>query len=85
MTDRVQGASSARPLSQPDSPIAFRLALALYEAFSCAVQRKCTCLVLRSLAGRGGRPLLGLVMGGIIAYTNNCCNPLRTSIFCLHT
>ena len=57
--------------------IPFGLALRLYDAFSCAVQRKCTCSVARSLAGRDGRPLprLAVVMAGLYAYTNNPCNP----------
>ena len=50
---------SASPLSHAEMPLG--LAFRLYDAFSAAVQRKCTCLVLRSLAGMGGLPR-GLVM-----------------------
>jgi hypothetical protein len=67
-------ASSASFFSQADSPLA--PAFSLYERFSAAVQRKCTCLVLRSLAGKGGLPrFLGCVMGRIMVYTNSSCNP----------
>ncbi len=66
---------SARSFSQALIPLGF--ALRLYDAFSAAVQRKCTCSVARSLAGRGGLPLpcFGAVMGGLYAYTNNPCKP----------
>jgi hypothetical protein len=50
---------SARPFSQADMP--FGLAFRLYDAFSAAVQRKCTWWVARSLAGMGGLPLGRLV------------------------
>ena len=74
MTERSYGASSASFFSQALIP--FGLAFRLYDAFSAAVQRKCTCLVLRSLAGNGGLPLgLGCVMGRIMVYTNSSCNP----------
>jgi hypothetical protein len=53
-------ALSARSLSQTDIPLG--LALRLYDAFSCAVQRKWTCCVALSLAGRGGLPRLTVVM-----------------------
>lgn len=36
-------------------PLGF--AFRLYDAFSAAVQRKCTCSVAFSLAGKGGLPL----------------------------
>lgn len=62
-------ALSASPFSHALIPAG--LALRLYDAFSCAVQRKCTCSVPRSLAGKGGLPrFLGWFMGRIIAYTN---------------
>lgn len=66
-------ALSAKSLSQAEMPLG--LALRLYEAFSAAVQRKWTCCVALSLAGRGGLPLLGGVMASIMVYTNNSCNP----------
>ena len=66
MTDRSYGASSASFFSQALIPLG--LALRLYDAFSAAVQRKCTCLVLRSLAGMGGLPL-GLGFMAAIVYT----------------
>lgn len=72
LTETRVYALSANSFSHALMPLG--LAFRLYDAFSSAVQRKCTCLVLRSLAGKGGLPLLGLVMGGIIAYTNNSCN-----------
>jgi hypothetical protein len=53
-------ALSARSFSQALIPLG--LALRLYDAFSVAVQRKWTCWVARSLAGRGGLPLLAVVM-----------------------
>ena len=71
MTERSYGALSASFFNQALMPLG--LALRLYDAFSAAVQRKCTCLVLRSLAGNGGLPL-GLVMGLIMVYTNSSCN-----------
>ena len=66
-------ASSASFLSQAEIPL--DPAFFLYDAFSAAVQRKCTCLVPLSLAGKGGLPLRLGVMGGLYAYTNNACNP----------
>ena len=48
-------ALSANSLSHADMPLGF--AFFLYDAFSAAVQRKCTCSVARSLAGRVGLPL----------------------------
>ena len=67
-------ALSASSFSQELMPLA--PAFSLYERFSAAVQRKCTCLVLRSLAGKGGLPLfLGWFMGRIMVYTNSSCNP----------
>ena len=48
-------ALSASSLSHAESPLG--LALRTYDDFSVAVQRKCTCLVARSLSGNGGRPL----------------------------
>jgi hypothetical protein len=70
---RCYGALSANSFSQAEIPLG--LALRLYDAFSAAVQRKCTCLVLRSLAGNGGLPLgLGWFMGLIMVYTNSSCN-----------
>ncbi len=72
-------ALSARSLSQADMPLGF--AFRLYDAFSAAVQRKCTCSVLRSLAGMGGLPRrLGWFMGRIMVYTNSSCNPSLTLI-----
>jgi hypothetical protein len=60
---------SARSLSQAEIPLGF--ALRLYDAFSAAVQRKCTCSLALSLAGLGGLPLrFGLSMGRIMGYTN---------------
>ena len=83
MTDRNYDLS-ASPFSHSESPKG--LALRLYSAFSAAVQRKCTCLVLRSLAGKGGLPLfLGWFMALIMGYTNNPCNPPFPPIYCLHT
>jgi hypothetical protein len=70
VTERSYGASSANFLSQALIP--FGLALRLYDAFSAAVQRKCTCLVLRSLAGSGGLPRL--VMVDILSHKNSSCN-----------
>lgn len=73
MTDTNESyALSARSLSHADMPLG--LAFRLYDAFSCAVQRKCTCSVLRSLAGMGGLPRFLGVMAGLYAYTNNPCN-----------
>ena len=66
-------ALSASPFSQRDRPLP--RAFLLYDAFSAAVQRKCTCLVLRSLAGRGGLPLLAVVMVDILSHKNSSCNP----------
>lgn len=71
--DAVHQALSASPLSQAEMPFGF--AFRLYDAFSIAVQRKCTCSVPRSLAGRGGLPRLFGVMAVIMGYTNNPCNP----------
>ena len=65
-------ALSASSFSHAEMPLG--LALRLYDAFSCAVQRKCTCAVARSLAGMGGLPLFGAFMDGLYAYTNNPCN-----------
>jgi uncharacterized membrane protein (GlpM family) len=70
---RISQASSASFFSQaliPLAPAFFR-----YMAFSAAVQRKCTCLVPRSLAGKGGLPLLLAFMAGLYAYTKKTCNP----------
>ena len=47
---------SARSFSHAEMPFGF--AFRLYDAFSAAVQRKCTCLVDRSFAGSGGLPRL---------------------------
>jgi hypothetical protein len=69
---RTIQASSASFLSQADMPLA--PAFRLYDAFSAAVQRKCTCLVPRSLAGKGGLPLRLAFMGLIMVYTENPCN-----------
>ncbi len=71
MTERSYGASSASLFSQAEIPLG--LAFRLYDAFSAAVQRKCTCLVLRSLAGSGGLPRL--VMVDILSHENSSCNP----------
>ena len=68
---RSNYALSASPFSQALIPFGF--AFLLYDAFSAAVQRKCTCLVLRSLAGSGGLPRL--VMGDIVSHKNSSCNP----------
>jgi hypothetical protein len=57
---RTSQASSASFFSQVEMPLGF--ALRLYDAFSAAVQRMCTCSVARSLAGKGGLPRLGLSM-----------------------
>ncbi len=55
---------SARSFSHALIP--FGLAFRLYDAFSVAVQRKCTCSVPRSLAGKGGLPLfLGWFMAAL--------------------
>lgn len=68
MTDAGVHALSAKSLSHAEMPLGF--AFRLYDAFSCAVQRKCTCSVARSLAGRGGLPrFLGCVMSLIMGYT----------------
>jgi hypothetical protein len=48
-------ALSARSFNQAEIPLG--LAFRLYDAFSAAVQRKCTCSAARSLAGIGGLPL----------------------------
>lgn len=66
---------SAKSFSQSESPFSAALAFRLYSAFSAAVQRKCTCLVLRSLAGRGGLPRFLGVMAVIMGYTKKTCNP----------
>jgi hypothetical protein len=67
-------AESASPFSQAEIPLG--LALRLYDAFSCAVQRKCTCAVARSLADLGGLPLFGaVVMADIMPTQNSSCNP----------
>lgn len=66
-------ALSASSLSHAE--IHLGLAFLRYDAFSAAVQRKWTCAVAFSLAGRGGLPRFGLSMGRIMAYTNNPCNP----------
>ena len=73
MTDGNAYASSASFFSQADMPLG--LALRLYDAFSAAVQRKCTCLVARSLAGRVGLPRLGGVMADILPTQQSSCNP----------
>jgi hypothetical protein len=70
---RTSQASSASFFSQADMPLA--PALRLYDAFSAAVQRKCTCLVPLSLAGKGGLPLRLAFMAGLYAYTKKTCNP----------
>jgi hypothetical protein len=72
---RTSQASSASFFSQALIP--FGLAFRLYDAFSVAVQRKWTCWVARSLAGRGGLPLLAVVMGDILSHKNSSCNPLE--------
>jgi hypothetical protein len=66
-------ASSASFLSHAEMP--FSPAFFRYDAFSAAVQRKCTCRVARSLAGSLGRPLLAVVMGDILSHKNSSCNP----------
>jgi hypothetical protein len=67
-------ASSASFFSQADMP--FAPAFRLYDAFSAAVQRKCTCLEALSLAGFFGAPLrLGGVMTDILPTQNSSCNP----------
>jgi hypothetical protein len=67
-------ASSASFFSQADMP--FAPAFRLYDAFSAAVQRKCTCLEASSLAGFLGAPLrLGGVMVDILPTQNSSCNP----------
>ena len=63
MTETVHGASSANFFSHAEIPLG--LALRLYDAFSAAVQRKCTCLVLLSLAGSGGLPRLVMANYGL--------------------
>lgn len=73
MTDRNDYALSASPFSQAEMPCA--PAFLRYEAFSAAVQRKCTCLVPLSLAGKGGLPLRLAFMGRIMVYTKSSCNP----------
>jgi hypothetical protein len=60
-------ALSARSFSQADMPLGF--ALRLYDAFSAAVQRKWTCWVARSLAGRGGLPLFDVLSMPILCHT----------------
>jgi hypothetical protein len=70
---RASQASSASFFSQADMPLA--PAFRLYDAFSAAVQRKCTCLVPLSLAGKGGLPLRLAFMAGIMVYTESSCNP----------
>jgi hypothetical protein len=60
----IRYALSASSLSQADMP--FAPAFLRYMAFSVAVQRKCTCLVPLSLAGKGGLPRFLGVMGRII-------------------
>jgi hypothetical protein len=74
----VSQASSASFFSHADMP--FTPAFRLYDAFSAAVQRKCTCLVPRSLAGKGGLPLRLAFMAGIMVYTNSSCNPSLSMI-----
>lgn len=66
-------ALSASSLSQAEMPFGF--AFRLYSAFSAAVQRKCTCLVLRSLAGKGGLPLRVAFIDWIMVYTQSPCKP----------
>ena len=63
MTERGDYALSARSFSQALMPLGF--AFRLYDAFSCAVQRKCTCWVPRSWAGKGGLPLRFVDMAGL--------------------
>lgn len=64
VTDRVQ-ALSASSFSQAEIP--FAPAFFRYDRFSVAVQRKCTCSVPRSLAGKGGLPrFLGWFMGALL-------------------
>ena len=75
MTERSYGASSASFLSHAEIPLG--LAFRLYDAFSAAVQRKCTCLVLRSLAGMDGLPLgLGFGMDVNCTHTKSVDKPL---------
>ena len=66
-------ALSANSLSHAEMP--FAPAFFRYDAFSAAVQRKCTCLVPLSLAGKGGLPLRLAFMGLIMVYTKSSCNP----------
>jgi hypothetical protein len=67
-------ASSASFFSQADMPRS--PAFLRYEAFSAAVQRKCTCLEALSLASFFGAPLrLGCVMADILPTQNSSCNP----------
>ena len=83
MTERNYGASSASFFSQAEIPLA--PAFRRYDAFSAAVQRKCTCLVLRSLAGNGGLPLgLGLVMR-LIVHTRKSLTQSLPLLYCVYT
>ena len=76
-------ALSASSFSHAEMPLG--LALRLYDAFSCAVQRKCTCLVLRSLAGRGGLPrFLGWFMAYIVP-TQKIVDKPHTLLYCVYT
>jgi hypothetical protein len=62
---RAVYALSANSFNQAEMPLA--PAFLRYDDFSAAVQRKCTCLVPRSLAGKGGLPrFLGLSMPALL-------------------
>ena len=73
MTEGSDYALSASHLSHAERPLG--LAFLRYEAFSAAVQRKCTCSVPRSLDGRGGLPRLLGVMFDILPTQKCSCNP----------
>lgn len=73
---------SARSFSQAEMPLGF--AFRLYDAFSAAVQRKCTCSVALALAGRGGLPRLGLSMADIMSHNKVVDNPPR-QVFNVYT
>lgn len=75
MTETVSQDLSASSFSQAEIP--FGLAFLRYDAFSAAVQRKCTCSDALSLGGFLGAPRLRLVLSihRIMGYTNNPCNP----------
>lgn len=67
-------AESAKPFSHADSPL--RPAARLYAAFSAFVQRTWICSVARSLAGKGGLPLLGAFMAAIMPTQIIVDNPI---------